>query len=304
MVAFAEIDAPDEIDAGAMSGEHETTVMTLEGEPHAGSPFFGRGEMCSAKQGRGSFTGYVADNESSMLYARARMYSPGLGRFVNRDNWMYRQWSIAGVLGEVRSRSTPEHEKTAKIEKLAALYQAMGVFSEATFLELRKAMRNQGTPGPTSGDGYQDGSNLYSAYFVPNTTDPSGQECGVEICVRPLAAFGDSLPWWLSPANHAYLQIGSWSAGYQADSVVYSPEQNPNHSGKKCWPAKRKSDGSLPDGTKCCDATCDQIVACIKNEAASGSPGTYGVVSNNCGDWVKKTLDKCCMVGSVPWHIY
>jgi len=31
------------------------------------------------------FTGYYLDDESGLYYARARMYSPGLGRFVNRD---------------------------------------------------------------------------------------------------------------------------------------------------------------------------------------------------------------------------
>ena len=34
--------------------------------------------------GRG-FTGYVADNETGLLYAKARMYSPGLGIFIGRD---------------------------------------------------------------------------------------------------------------------------------------------------------------------------------------------------------------------------
>ena len=89
MVAFAEIDAPDEIDAGSMSGEHGTTIMTLEGEQRAGSPFFGRGEMGSAEQGRGSFTGYITDNETGLLHARARQYSPTLGRFVGREPLLY-----------------------------------------------------------------------------------------------------------------------------------------------------------------------------------------------------------------------
>jgi len=31
------------------------------------------------------FTGYVADNETGLLHARARQYSPTLGRFVSRD---------------------------------------------------------------------------------------------------------------------------------------------------------------------------------------------------------------------------
>lgn len=38
--------------------------------------------------GRG-FTGYVTDNETGLLHARARLYSPGLGRFVGRDEMGY-----------------------------------------------------------------------------------------------------------------------------------------------------------------------------------------------------------------------
>jgi len=35
------------------------------------------------------FTGYVADNETGLLHARARQYSPTLGRFVGRDPVRY-----------------------------------------------------------------------------------------------------------------------------------------------------------------------------------------------------------------------
>jgi len=35
------------------------------------------------------FTGYVADNETGLLHARARQYSPTLGRFVGRDALKY-----------------------------------------------------------------------------------------------------------------------------------------------------------------------------------------------------------------------
>lgn len=31
------------------------------------------------------FTGYITDNETGLLHARARQYSPTLGRFVGRD---------------------------------------------------------------------------------------------------------------------------------------------------------------------------------------------------------------------------
>ena len=35
------------------------------------------------------FTGYQLDSESALMYARARMYSANLGRFIGRDNWQY-----------------------------------------------------------------------------------------------------------------------------------------------------------------------------------------------------------------------
>lgn len=38
--------------------------------------------------GRG-FTGYVADNETGLMYARERMYSPSLGCFISRDPLVY-----------------------------------------------------------------------------------------------------------------------------------------------------------------------------------------------------------------------
>jgi len=41
------------------------------------------------------FTGYVADNETGLLHARARQYSPTLGRFVGRDSYSTR--TFAGI---------------------------------------------------------------------------------------------------------------------------------------------------------------------------------------------------------------
>jgi len=46
------------------------------------------GNVTRAKSSVGwdrGFTGYIADNETGLLYARSRMYSPGLGRFIGRD---------------------------------------------------------------------------------------------------------------------------------------------------------------------------------------------------------------------------
>ncbi|MCK6489029.1 MAG: hypothetical protein L6R48_11980 [Planctomycetes bacterium] len=37
---------------------------------------------------RSGFTGFVADSETGLCHARARQYSPTLGRFVGRDPWV------------------------------------------------------------------------------------------------------------------------------------------------------------------------------------------------------------------------
>ena len=67
------------------------------------------------------FTGYYLDAETGLYYARSRMYSAGLGRFMGRD-----------------------------------------------------PMRLTRFDGPSSGDGYYDGMNLYMGYFVPGMLDPDG----------------------------------------------------------------------------------------------------------------------------------
>jgi RHS repeat-associated protein len=83
------------------------------------------------------FRGYFADEGTGLLHARARQYSPTLGRFVSRD--------------------------------------------------------------PI---GYVDGSSLYAAYFVPNYTDPSGENLQLAYysIMIGIAAFG-AVGNWVSPST-------------------------------------------------------------------------------------------------------
>jgi len=102
------------------------------------------------------FTGYVADNETSLLYARNRIYCATLGRFVSRDPLNSRPLFAWG------NGTTPHR------------------FS---------AVRNF---GPSAMDGYYDGLGLYSAYFVPDDTDAFGM--GNPVPPPQLPGGGDAPP--------------------------------------------------------------------------------------------------------------
>jgi RHS repeat-associated protein len=95
------------------------------------------------------FTGYSLDEETGLYYARSRMYSAGLGRFVGRDS--SRQMTRAMV---------SEHIAAGDIGPPDIILLSPQIDFRALF--------------PKSMDGYEDGMNLYHAYFIPNGTDPSG----------------------------------------------------------------------------------------------------------------------------------
>jgi len=56
----------------------------------------------------------------------------------------------------------------------------------------------------------------------------------------------------------------------------------------------------------CADATIEQIQECVMDLANSGGVcDDYGLVCNNCGDWVMDIIDACCLDGSyLPYLIY
>ena len=127
---------------------------------------------------------------------------------------------------------------------------------------------------------------------------------GVRFCARPIDGWYENWPWWLAPFNHAYLEIDDWTRGF--DGTVYPVNAGDGRS-RKCWEAKRKLTGKL-HGTDidCASATPQQIQDCIKKLADSRTQdGTYDLITNNCGDWVKRIADLCCAdVNYLPWLIY
>jgi RHS repeat-associated protein len=91
------------------------------------------------------FTGYISDPETGLLHARARQYSPGLGRFIGRDNV-----NVNRIETKQMSEVDPESGRQWPVTSAKT-----GNLQEY----------------------YRDGLGLYSAYFVPNRLDPTGNGC-------------------------------------------------------------------------------------------------------------------------------
>jgi len=84
------------------------------------------------------FTGYITDNETGLLHARARQYSTTLGRFIGRD-------PISDVLAfEMQRQGRPIYVNLLKSSPMVS---------------------------------FPDGFSAYSAYFVPNRLDFNGLAC-------------------------------------------------------------------------------------------------------------------------------
>jgi hypothetical protein len=99
------------------------------------------------------------DSESGLAYARARMYSAKLGRFVNRDP--IKQFGI----------------------NFAAEAEREDPVDQAVLSGARVPDWTLWVDPPMAGDGYQDGLSLYAGYFAGVGLDPLGLACML-ICDR------------------------------------------------------------------------------------------------------------------------
>jgi RHS repeat-associated protein len=115
------------------------------------------------------FIGYYGDAESELYYARARMYSPVLGRFVSRDPWRERSFDPSNVSNaEVPNRVIPTNRNSVRIKGRQAQRQNMSQ-------PIADALQYQNLIfGPSALDGYQDSTNLYFASFIPGSIDSTG----------------------------------------------------------------------------------------------------------------------------------
>jgi len=135
----------------------QPSVFTGSGTPTPPNPW---GTPHSAIGNFYTFTGRQLDEETGLSYFRARYLSHDLGRFMGRDPHKH----VSQQLEKGTSQDLPE--KTVTID------------GNTIIVELRRnKIASASNYVPSAGDGYQDGYSLYSAYFVPNSLDPSGAKC-------------------------------------------------------------------------------------------------------------------------------
>jgi len=131
-------------------------------------------------QDRG-FTGYKLDSETGLYYARARMYSAKLGRFISRDfGGIYPnpEIKVSGISEiQIAMAVIQERIERAKSAISTSVYDtSTDALTEISNLKkeysrLRRSIYPVKSIRP--GD-YIDGYDLYQAYFVPNMADPTG----------------------------------------------------------------------------------------------------------------------------------
>jgi RHS repeat-associated protein len=122
------------------------------------------------------FTGYHLDAETGLYYARARMYSAGLGRFISRDPHTVQEAEVSNLEKHLRLAQLNNIKDAIKMvpKRPSASIQTL-----LTRVEAEEQMLTAAMSGGVASS-YQDGFSLYAGHFVPNALDPTGKAifCG------------------------------------------------------------------------------------------------------------------------------
>jgi hypothetical protein len=105
--------------------------------------------------------------------------------------------------------------------------------------------------------------------------------------------------------DHVFLEFDDgYSVGFSrrdedppGECRIYSPDPSVDRVHTR-HPCRRKRD----DVSK--NKPAAEIKQQIRTYAETVSPGRYNVITNNCGDWVRRAQDQAWLVPETPWHIY
>ena len=184
MVAYAELFEPEV--SNDPSPFEAAVAVAVEDDGEVADGLLLASRVCAEKQGEATFTGYITDNETGLLHARARQYSPTLGRFVNRDPFCKYGWdTLSARKSDAIARSDQLRNELSAIR--VAAYDPQKTYTSVVLLKAElnqwQALTMSERFGPMPADGYHDGYSLYGAYFVPNAVDPTGM-VSFEACVQ------------------------------------------------------------------------------------------------------------------------
>ena len=226
------------------------------------------------------FIGRQLDEETGLYFYRARYYDSVKGRFLQRDplgymdplKWFYQGRAYLVDVPYFRSRNpVPRDSQIVPGGGREIQLDTRGSrFNNAVLNDLNLYEYVQGKP---------------TLYVDPYGLLP-------EACYRPIDGqewMGDFAAFW-----HSFMKLSIHGAG-QGWGI---PNDESGVKGNTyCY------EGVRQDTCECKKWTDDEIEDCLKKYAKGRSEEEYDIISNNCGQWVRRGFKKCCLQDPTPWWL-
>ena len=237
------------------------------------------------------YCGYFFDDESGLYSVRHRYYDFALGRWPTRDWDYYDGMNLYEYVGgsptlrrdayglswEITHPVTiprlPPPEKGIDCGVVVKRVD-VHVYAEGPTKDQKKRVKEK---DPKGGDKGRKGTGDVRINVGHTWIEYPGGSVGF----FP----GDNLFWGkgsVPPEDH--------HLGEKGDHVWKTP---------KSVDAYRKLEAGPPgtEGKTCCDATCEDVYACMESVGVDWNETLFALFGRNCRDFVKTVIRKCCLIG-------